>query len=234
METYKNEIKDAQNYIEHLKFNKQHPWHRSLIALYLSLIEYSDALINLIENEKSIAVPVVFRSLLEAYVDFKNLSEDKTYGYHMEANYAYNWLNSLEEASKNQNEYLALTSSEPNLYAAIQEQKAKLAELKAKGYLNKKNKPLSVFEKFKKAGMIKEYNSIYNYLCTHSHNDIGSLGERFFVINEARNNFEITLFKEQVDDEFDSYLSTGCVCLRNGSHKIHAVLETRYENKFPV
>jgi len=233
METYKNEIKDAQNYIKHLKVDKSHPWHRSLIALYLSLIEYSDALICLVENEKSIAVPVVFRGLLEAYVDFKNLSEDKTYGYHMEAIFAYNWLKSLEEASKNQNAYLALTASEPNLSATIQELKAKLAELKAKGYL-KKNKPFPVFKKFEKAGMIEEYNSFYNYLCTHSHNDIGSLAERFFVFNEAGNNFEITLFKEQVDDEFDSYLTMGWACLRNGSHIIHALLETGYESKFPV
>jgi hypothetical protein len=229
METYKNEIKAAQNYIEHFKFDKQHPWHRNLIALYLSLIEYSDALINLIENEKSIAVPVVFRSLLEAYVDFKNLSEDKAYGYNMEANYAYNWLKSLEEASKNKNEYWALTASEPNLNAAIQEQKDKLAELKAKGY-----QPLSVFDKFKRAGMIEENKSVYKYLCSHSHNNINSFTERFFVFNDAKNDFEITLFKEQEDDEFDSYLSTGCAYLRNGSHNIHAVLETGYENKFPV
>ena len=97
METYNNEIKDAQNHMEFLKFDKQHLWHRNLIALYLSLIEYSDSLIFLVENKKSIAVPVVFRSLLETYVDFKNLSEDKTYGYHMEANYAYNWLNFLTQ-----------------------------------------------------------------------------------------------------------------------------------------
>jgi hypothetical protein len=122
LETYKNEIKDAQNYIGHLKFDKQQPWHINLIALYLSLIKYSDSLIYLVENKKSIAVPVVFRGLLEAYVDFKNLSEDKTYGYHMEASCTYNWLKFLEEASKNQNAYLALTASDPNLSTTIQEQ----------------------------------------------------------------------------------------------------------------
>jgi hypothetical protein len=229
METYKNEIKDAQNHIEHFKFDKQDPWHRNLIALYLLLIEYSDALIYLVENEKSIAVPVVFRSLLEAYVDFKNLSEDQTYGYYMEISNAKEWLKFFEEASKNQNAYLALTASEPNLTTAIQEQNAILAELKAKGY-----QPLSVSDKFKRAGMIEEYKSIYNYLCIHSHNNINSFTERFFVFNDAKNDFEITLFKEQEDDEFDRYLSTGCACLRNGSHNIHAVLETGYENKFPV
>lgn len=229
MEAYKNEIKEAQNYMEYLKFDKQHPWHRNLIALYLSLIEYSDSLICLVENEKSIAIPLIFRGLLEVYVDFKNLAENQTYGYYMEASNAKEWLKLLEEASKNKNAYLALTASEPNLAAEIQKTKALLAKHKVRNYL-----PLKLWQKFDKAGMTEEYNSIYNDLCSHSHNNINSFTERFFVINEAKNDFEITLFKEQADDKFEQYLITGRHYLRNGSHNIHAVLETGYENKFPV
>lgn len=229
MEAYKNEIKEAQNYMKYLKFDKSHPWHRNLIALYFSLIKYSDSLICLVENEKSIAIPLIFRGLLEAYVDFKNLAENQAYIYYMEANNAKEELKLLDEASKNQNEYLALTASEPNLTTVIQQYKALLTELSAKGY-----KPLSIFEKFEKAGMIEEFRSIYNDLCSHSHNNINSFTGRFFVIDEARNDFEITLFKEQADDENERHLITGCHYLRNTSHNIHAVLETGYENKFPV
>lgn len=234
METYKNEIKDAQNYMEYLKFDKQHPWHISLIALYLSLIEYSDSLIYLAENEKSIAIPTVFRSLLEAYVDFKNLSKDETYGYHMDASNIKQLIKFLEEASKNNNAYLGLTASEPNLTSEIQKHKTKLIQLKANGYLNKKEQPLSICEKFDKAGMIQEYNGIYGYLCTHSHNNINSLGERFFVFNKAKNDFEIILFKKPEDGEFDCYFTMGREILREGSHSIHAALNTGCENKFPV
>jgi hypothetical protein len=231
METYKNEIKEAQNHIKYLnlKFDKQHPWHRNLIALYLSLIEYSDSLICLVENEKSIAIPLIFRSLLEAYVDFKNLAENQTYGYYMDASNAKQWIKFLEEASKNKNAYLALTASEPNLTTVIQEQNTLLSERSAKGY-----KPLSIFEKFEKAGMTEEYKSIYNNLCTYSHNNINSFTERFFVINEAKNDFEIVLFKDPEYNQFDCYLTTGWQILKNGSHSIHAVLETGYENKFSV
>ncbi|MBU0967299.1 MAG: hypothetical protein KKA54_13070 [Proteobacteria bacterium] len=229
MDEYKKEIKDAITYAEHLKFDKQHPWHRNLIALYCSLIEYSDSLVHLVKTEKRISVPLVFRGLLEAFVDFKNLSEDKTYGYHMEASYAKEWLKVIEEASQMKNAFLDSIGKDPTLDKKIQDHMNKLSELKGKGY-----NPLNQFQKFDRAGMIEEYRSIYNFVCSHSHNNIRSLIDRFFIINEAKNDFDIALFKEAEHGEFDHYLVTGRHFLRNGSHTIHAVMVTGYENQFPV
>jgi hypothetical protein len=186
-------------------------------------------LVFLIENEKNISVPLVFRGLLEAYVDFKNLAEEKSYGYHMEASYAKEWLKVIEEASKNQNSFLASIGSDPKLDEQIAEHKTKIAKLKDKGY-----NPLNQFEKFDKAGMVEEYRSVYNFVCSHSHNNIHSLIDRFFVINETEQDFDMALFKEQEPNEYDSYLMTGKHYLRNGSHNIHAILETGHEGIFPV
>ena len=229
MADYKQEIKDAITYAECLKFDKHHPWHRNLVALYCSLIEYSDSLVYLVENGKGISVPLVFRGLLEAYVDFKNLSEDKLYSYNMEASYTKEWLKVIEEASQKNNAFLAEIGEVPELKDQTQEHKDKLADLRNKGYT-----PLNQFEKFNKAGMVQEYRSIYNFMCSHSHNNIRSLIDRFFIINNAENDFELALFKDQEPSEFDHYLVTGKHFLRNGSHNIHAVLETGYERKFPV
>lgn len=229
MNEYKQEIRDAITYAKHLKFDKRHSWHRNLIALYCSLVEYSDSLVYLAENEKSISVPLVFRGLLEAYVDFKNLSEDSSYGYHMEASYAKEWLKVIEVASQKRNAFLAGMGEDPALDAQAQEHTNKLAELRDKGYA-----ALNQFEKFHKARMVDEYRSVYNFVCSHSHNNIRSLVDRFFVINDAENDFEMALFKEHVPGEFEPYLVTGKHFLRNGSHNIHAVLETGYEDKFPV
>ncbi|QPK62235.1 hypothetical protein IVG45_15440 [Methylomonas sp. LL1] len=229
MDEFKQEIKNALAYAEHLKFDKQHPWHRNLIALYCSLIEYFDSLIFLVENDKCIAIPVVFRGLLEAYVDFRNLAEDRLYGYNMEASYAKEWLKIIEEASQKKNAFLASIAEDPTLDTQVQEQKNKLAELRGKGY-----KALNQFEKFDKAGMVDEYRSVYNFVCSHSHNDIRSLIVRFFIINEAENDFEMALFKEQEPGEYDHYLITGKHFLRNGSHTIHAILETGHEDIFAV
>lgn len=229
MDDYKQEITDAITYAEYLKFDKKHPWHRNLIALYCSLIEYSDSLIHFVENEKSISIPLVFRGLLEAFVDFKNLSEDKTYGYHMEASYSEEWLKVIREASQTENAFLAAIGEDPTLGAQIKEHENKLSELKEKGYSG-----LKQFQKFNKAGMVDEYRSIYNFVCSHSHNNIRSLIDRFFIINEEENDYEMALFRETSPREFEHYLVTGKHFLRNGSHNIHAVLESGYAEKFPI
>lgn len=229
MDAYKKEVADAIEYAKYLQFDKTHPWHRNLVALYCSLIEYSDSLIFLSENEKNIGVPVIFRGLLEAYVDFKNLAEEKTYGYHMEASYAKEWLKVIEEASHNQNDFLASIAQDPLLTKQIRDHKDKLTDLKAKGYA-----PLNQFEKFDRASMVDEYRSIYNFVCSHSHNNIRSLIDRFFVINEEAGDFELALFRELEPGEHKHYLVTGKHFLRNGSHNIHAVLGTGYEANFPV
>ena len=229
MVQYKKEIKDALIYAEHSRFDKQHPWHRNVVALYCSLIEYSESLVFLAENEKNISIPIVFRALLEAFVDFKSLAEDKSYGYYMEANYAKEWLKIINEANQNENAFLAQISKDSTLNTQFEEYTNNLTELKEKGY-----KPLNHFEKFEKTGMVEEYRSVYNFVCSHSHNNIRSLFDRFFIINEAKTDFEMALFKEKEPNEFDHYLMTGQHFLRNGSHNIHVIFETGYENKFPV
>lgn len=229
MEEYKQEIVNALTYTKYLKFDKEHPWHRNLIALYCSLVEYSDSLIHLVKYQKGISVPVVFRGFLEAYVDFKNLAEDRMYGNHMEASYFKEWLKVIEEASQKQNAYLASIAEDSDLEVKIQENRNKLAELQSKGF-----GALNQFEKFEKAGMVEEYRSVYNIVCSHSHNNIRSLIDRFFIIETIKGDFEIALFKEQEHGEFDQYLISGKHFLRNGSHNIHAVLETGYADRFPV
>jgi hypothetical protein len=231
VEEYKQEIDDAISYVYHLRFDKHNPWHRNMVALYCSLIEYSDCLVHLVENKKNIGVPIVFRGMLEAFVDFKNLTQNELYFHNMEASYIKEWLKVIEEANQNNNAYLALIGKNPklDLDTLISDHKTKLKELE-----NNKFEALSQFKKFSQAGMLEEYKSVYNFACSHSHNNIRSLFDRFFIINEAENDFEIELFKEEEPDEHDSYLMTGKHYLRNSSHNIHKVLKTGHEDKFPV
>lgn len=229
MDDYKQEALDALNYSKHLKFDASHPWHRNLIALYCSILEYSESLIYLAENKKYISIPVVFRSLLEAYVDFKNLAEDKSYGNNMEAAFANDWLKVFKEASKETNPYLARISSDPLFEKQVEEQQQKLDDLREKGY-----QVLTIFQKFKKADMLDEYRSIYNLTCSYSHNNIRSFIERFFRINPAEDGIEISCFKDQKAGAFDEYLDTGRHFLHVSSHNIHVLLVTGYEVQFPV
>lgn len=226
---YKKEFKKALDFLHHLTFEKQQSWPRNLIALYCSLIEYSESLIFLAENNKRISIPIIFRSLLEAFVDFKNLAEDKTYGYHMEASYEKEWLKVIKEAKTKNNAFLALLSEHSMLKNEMLRHQAQLDDLEKKGY-----RPLSQFDKFERAGMLEEYRSIYNFVCSHSHNNIRSLISRFFEIDELAQNLNIAVFQEYKVGEYDHYLQSGTCFLRNGSHNIHAILETGYANRFAI
>jgi hypothetical protein len=140
-----------------LTFDKSHPWHRNLVALYGSLIELSGALLILLNEGGKIGVPSIFRTYLETYVEFNNLLKDKMYGYHMEAQYNEQWLKLLKEASKGTNPYLKSIAELPDLSQKIAEMERELADLKAKGY-----SPLLVRDRFDRAGMLNEYYSMYN------------------------------------------------------------------------
>ena len=227
MEEYKKELETAIRLLEKLNFDKNHPWHRNLISLYCALIEYSDSLIFLMENKKNISIPLIFRGLLEAYVDFMNLSVDQTYGYNMEASYSKEWLKVFNAANGTDNEFLDDLGKNTLLTKQITEHTDNLQRLKSNGF-----SPLNNFQKFEKSDMVKEYKSIYNFVCSDSHNNIRSLIDRFIIIDKDENNFEIALFKEFEDDEYEQYYITGNLFLKNASQNIHKLLESGFENEF--
>jgi hypothetical protein len=102
-------------------FDKVHPLHRNLVALYGSIIELTGAIIALVDRRLITGVPVLLRSVLEAYVDLHNLSEVPTYGYVLELGHIRECLKILHEAKTGKNEYLAAISEAPDLDARIAE-----------------------------------------------------------------------------------------------------------------
>ncbi len=74
---------DFLEFSKEIVFDKRHPLHFNLIALYGSLIELSGSMIILLEKNAKIAVPSIFRTFLETYVEFHNLVRDPKYGYFM-------------------------------------------------------------------------------------------------------------------------------------------------------
>lgn len=200
-----------------LTFDKSHPWHRNLVALYGSLIELSGSLLILLNERGMIGVPSIFRTILETYVEFHNLLKDKTYGYHMEAQYNDQWLKLLKEASKGTNPYLKSIAELPDLSQKIAEMERGLADLKAKGY-----SPLLVRDRFDRAGMLNEYYSMYNMLSTDTHGNIRALISRHIEIKGA--DFEIVFYKDEPLEEFLSYIDSTCGVLVHAAIGIHELL----------
>jgi hypothetical protein len=227
MDSYHNLVVKVLDNFEHLKFDKKHAWHITLVTLYCSIVEYSDTLLNLQKEDKSIGLPLIARSLLEAYVDLKNLSEDKAYGYNLEVSYLTEWLRIAKEAGTLENPFLNAIGEAKEFGDQVTEWEAELVEMKEKG-----GKKLKQSHKFELAGMSNEYSSIYNFLCAHSHNNKRSLLERFFVLNEDKTDFNLEMFRKSESGENQEYLDIGEQYLMLSSQIIHRVLETGLEQEF--
>ena len=125
-----------------ITFDKKNQLHFVRISLYSALIEFSGAIINLIESRGRVAVRSAFRSFLEAAVELRNLNKDPSYIEHMYASHTDQWLDVLREAKKG-NPYLSAMGKELNLDQIIAKDEADLAALIAK------NKgPLKVYQRF--------------------------------------------------------------------------------------
>src|SRR5258708_2547663 len=70
----------------HLRYDGGHAWCLHLLALYGSVLELAHAIGVLASHEAPAGVPIILRSMLEAYVDLRNLARDRSYGYYLEAN----------------------------------------------------------------------------------------------------------------------------------------------------
>lgn len=201
-----------------LRFDKSHPWHINLVALHCSIIELVGCMVTLLNVNCNSGVPSIFRTLLETYVEFKNLLDDRCYVYHMEATYRYQWLKLLREAKKG-NPHLSEIANALNLDEEIQTNEEKLNKLKIKKY-----SPLTVFERFLRCGMEVQYRSLYNMLCNHDHPNIRALIERHIEMSDG--DFSVVLYKGQPTDEYESDIHYACCLLNDSAIRLHKALNS--------
>ncbi len=203
-----------------ITFDKRNQADFSRIALYGTLIEFTGAIINLIENRGRVAVPSAFRSLLEAFVELRNLNKDPSYVEHMYASYTDQWLYVLKEAKKG-NPYLASLRKELNLDEIIANDEKALAALRAKG-----KGPLNIFERFDRANMVEEYRSMYNFLSCNAHSNIRALVTRHF--EESSSDFNLVLYKDEPIESFVATLDSTAALLIEASVAIHKAFSSKH------
>lgn len=184
------------------------------MSLYGSILELTTSFVVLINNNLLTGASILVRSILEAYVDLENLSHEKSYLKDMEVSFAKQWLIILNAASRG-NPYLESLSKAPDLAEAIKKWEKKKAELESEG-----GRDLLQLEKFEKAGLENEYRSIYNDLCSKSHNNLRALFDRHAEMEEG--DFSITFYKKP--EEADSAVTVGIVTeiLMRATQALHA------------
>lgn len=201
------------------KFDAEHPLHLHAVALYGSIIELSSSLKPLYLSEHYSSVPIILRSLLEAYVDLDNLSKDPKYGYSLELSYLEESLKFLKEAKSDQNIYMTIIAEKPNLDVRIDNFKKEIATLKSKGYKN-----INKLKKFQKANLENEYRTIYNMLCCAAHNNYRSLRDRHMSSNNGK--IKVEYFKKPDFEELEIWFGVTCEILLRASFSIHGLLKT--------
>lgn len=206
--------KNLQALSTEIRFDKTHPRHRSMVSLYGSILELTSAIKLLLRENLGTGVPILLRSILEAYVDLFNLADNPRYGYALELAYIREWLRILEEAKAGKNDYLSSITTAPDLDETISEWQRKKKQLERDGH-----RPLKQEEKFRRAQMEKEYKSIYNSLCCDAHNNLRALVGRHLEIGQT--DFDIVLYKGYGDDDF--YLHAGMLgeMLLRASERTH-------------
>lgn len=113
MDLFPGLMREVLDNVEYIKFDKGRPWHRYLVCLYCSIIEYCDTLICLEREKKGVSIPSISRVILEAYVELKNICKDENYAKNMEASHLSKWLSITREAGTLNNPYLkGMTDSE--------------------------------------------------------------------------------------------------------------------------
>lgn len=204
---------DALEYMKGLSFDKKHKLHLHVILLYCSIVELTKSLIVLLDNALGAGVPILVRSLMEAYIDLVNLIKNPKYGYGLEIKYCSEWLKVLEDAKRERNPFLKDISNLENLEKTITEVSERQKQLE------KEYKAPRVIDRFESAGMKDEYRSIYNFLCCHSHNDFRSLIDRHVEIKG--DDASVVLFKTQDSQEMLEYVILTCELLIFATEKVH-------------
>src|SRR6266850_1579458 len=80
-------LKESMRYAAEIRFDKEHPQHLTLVCVYCTIIELAHGEKILIDNGQATSMPVLLRSIMEAYADLLALIADPTYAKRMYATF---------------------------------------------------------------------------------------------------------------------------------------------------
>ncbi|MCW1410185.1 DUF5677 domain-containing protein [Rhizobium sp. 1AS11] len=217
-------VKATIKLLPSVKFDKSHPVHRLLMALYSTIIEDADSAVTLLGMDRWAGVEHLLRSALEAHVDLINLASDPQYLDLMMIAYHKQWIRLTEAGAKGDNQFLTFFKDNPEVEEQLAYHKEELAKLGTKG------PALNIFERFEKAGMSDIYRSIYHSLCNDTHNNVQALTDRHFRVSKAEGLINLVIFEDP--EQHSLKASLDCfIATVNGSNKIiHHYFNTDAQN----
>lgn len=188
---------------EQLKFNKDVAKELYSVCLHGSILENASACLTLLKSEDWNAVPILLRSLLEAYVDLVNVIDDESYLSRMYAACLDKQSRVSNNAIKNSanNPYLADLSQIKGLTQHTDTIKKNLKSLQ-----ESKLGELTVKDRFVKAELGQLYDSVYAFLCQCSHSNINVLESRH--LTRDRDDLKVAYFQSWSASDILMYVDT--------------------------
>lgn len=158
-----------------IRFSRKNAQQLYCVALLETIVEAYSAIVTLVQVGNCSPIPAIGRTVLEAYIDLINLSENHNYTKHLEAAYLKEQIRVLDAAVKSEgkNPWLVGLAKSPGIAAKLSQIRNELEFLNKSGFAK-----LNVDERFKRAGFLDMYRSVYAELCIHSHNNIRALDDR--------------------------------------------------------
>ena len=151
--------------------------YQLMAPYYLHLIELLGSYLALAKLGHPSGTQSIFRTFLECYVELTNLDSDENYWLYVYANYHAEQKKFLGADPKT-NPVMALMVASPVVAESKSKHEAALKKLKLRGYSK-----LSVKERFEKADMLTEYETLYCMESGGTHADLRALIKRHFINN---------------------------------------------------
>lgn len=194
--------------------------HMYCVCLYCRLLELARDSLRLIESGATIGLPILLRSALETFTDFVILAKCPDYWRTMHAQSLKQQLKIGRAARRSpDNPFLKNLQNSRGFGARLGKIESDLEELKKCGH-----KPLKVWERYKKAEMSHESDSIYLLLCMETHTDLINLQSRY--LQRSGTNPEIRIPDHASSDSVLGDLFILLDILLKSSEKVHGMLLT--------
>ena len=200
-------------------FNKEKILHFHIMALYGSVLEYASSMLIMTKYGPKLAIPVVFRALLDASLDMLNLCNDPKYGHRLEVDYLRGRKDFLGRVIRGDKKRLKEFGEMPEIKEKHKEIKAREKAVKSMGYSE-----IDMAEKFRLLDMEDEYFFIYRMLNNHVHNSIDALQQRH--IEEDEGVFHVVYYKDTPPEDLEPYFGMTIELIMRCSEKLHEVFES--------
>jgi Family of unknown function (DUF5677) len=159
-------------------FELPNPSDRYLMCYFATAIEQTGGCLALARAGRITSIPILARSILGAWIDFRCLAADEGYVDYIEAKHDKEWMKVFEAAADN-NLYLAPLGAAP--LVAVERDRIHRDTLSR---TERGVRALKANERFQRANKSELYYSVYNFLCSEAHNDARALTSRHLDLDE--------------------------------------------------